>query len=131
MFFSCVLHCNFLFVSRTITCTFSFTGRPEFVTDLKLAGFTTVSAMLTFAAPAHSPCIANYIITTNASAPSSTTDTNVTITRPTNDQDGVTYSVSVVAVDFANRIGEGRSLGCFMFSGKGKLPLFPFMKSII
>ena len=90
------------------------------MTNLVLADFTTDSVMLTFTAPTDSSCIANYAITTGASAPPSTTDTSVTITKPGNDAEGVTYSVSVAAVDFAGRMAESSSVDCFMFSGKSE-----------
>ena len=85
---------------------------------LQLAGFTTDSVLLTFAAPDDSPCIDYYAITTDAGAPSSTTNTSVMISRPASDFEGATYSVSVSSVDFAGRIGPSSSLDCFMFSGE-------------
>ena len=88
------------------------------MTCLQLAGFTSDSVMLTFTTPDESPCIDNYAITTDASAPSSITNTSVMITRPASDVEGATYSVSVSAVDFAGRMGPSMSLDCFMFSGE-------------
>ena len=85
---------------------------------LGLADFTTDSVMLTFTTPADSPCITNYTITTNATAPPSTTDTSVIITKPASDEEGDTYFVNVSPVDFAGRMGPLASLRCFMFSGE-------------
>ena len=116
--------CLFFFIFFAIPCfprlliCDTNTGPPLPVNNLQLAGFTTDSVMLAFTAPANSPCVANYSITTNASAPASTTDATVTITRPESDVEGDTYFVSVSAVDFAGRMGPPTSLGCFMFSGK-------------
>ena len=97
---------------------FDFTGPPSFVTDLELADFTTDSVMLTFAAPANSPCVANYTITTNAVGLSSTTNTSVSISRPASDPEGAIYSVSVSAVDLSGRMGNSSSVNCFMFSSE-------------
>ena len=89
--------------------------------------------MLTFTAPANSPCIANYNITTNANAPPSTTDTTVIITKPGCDVKSATYSVSVAAMDLAGRIGTPTSLDCFMFSGERiiKVTALAIMKAMV
>ena len=88
--------------------------------ELEMDSFTTESVVLTFVMPNESDCLANYTITTNANAPSSTTDNQVTITKPTGDvhEKGAIYSVSVSAVDFAGRTGPPYSLDCFMFDGE-------------
>ena len=88
------------------------------MTDLELTEFTSDSVILNFNASTTNPCITNYSIATNASAPLSTTDTSFIITRPANDPQGATYFVSVSAVDLAGRMGPSTSLDCFMFSGK-------------
>ena len=98
--------------------------------DLVLADFTNDSVMLTFTVPASNTCVDNYTITTDASAPPSTTDTSVIITKPASDAEHVTYSVSVAAVDLAGRMGPSTSLDCFMFSGEsGQVIDFLFHES--
>ena len=87
-----------------------------------MASFAADSVMLTFTTPNDSDCLANYSISTNPFAPSSTADNIVTITKPTSADgghvNGTTYSVSVFAVDFAGRMGPPYSLDCFMFDGE-------------
>lgn len=83
-----------------------------------MASFASGSVMLTFATLNYSDCLANYTITTNANAPSSTTDNHVLITKPTGGAQGATYYVNVFAVDFAGRSGPPSSLDCFMFDGE-------------
>ena len=83
--------------------------------NVELSDFTTDSVILTFTATTDSSCIANYTITTNATAAPSTTDTSVTITKPGNDAEGVTYFVRIFAVDFAGRMGYISQ--CYMARG--------------
>ena len=87
------------------------------------AGFTADSVMLTFTTLNDSDCLANYTITTNAIAPSFTTNTNIIITKPGNDLAGATYFVSIFAVDFAGRMGPPLTLDCFRFSGENDMHL--------
>ena len=88
---------------------------------MEFAGFTTDLVMLAFTTPFYNDCLANYTITTNANAPSFTTDNIINITKPGNDLATTTYMVTVSAVDFAGRIGPPYSLDCFMFSGENNM----------
>ena len=64
-------------------------------------------------------CI-DIIISTNASGPSSTTDSSVIITKPSDDSADIIYTVSVAALDKAGRIGEQSETRCFSFQSENK-----------
>ena len=60
-------------------------------------------------------CVDKIVINTNASVPSSTTNSSMIITRPVEDPAGTIYTVSVAAVDMAGRRGEQSDSLCFSF----------------
>ena len=64
-------------------------------------------------------CI-DFIISTNASAPSSTTNSSVLITRPVEDPADAIYTVSIAAMDKAGRTGEQSETLCFSFECENK-----------
>ena len=89
------------------------------VAGLELSDFTAATVILAFINSANGICAASYTIKTTANVSSpSITDTSVIITKPPNDPEGITYTVTVYAMDFAGRVGPPSSLDCFMFSGE-------------
>ena len=69
-------------------------------------------------------CI-DFIISTNASAPSSTTtNSSVLITRPVEDPSDSIYTVFIAAMDRAGRIGEQSETLCFSFECERKAVLY-------
>ena len=71
-------------------------------------------------------CI-DFIISTNASAPSSTTNSSVLITRPVEDPADATYTVSIAVMDKAGRTGEQSETLCFSFEGEHKAVVYIFV----
>ena len=66
----------------------------------------------------------DFIISTNASAPSSTANSSVLITRPVEDPAGAIYTVSVAAMDKAGRTGEQSETLCFSFERERKAVVY-------
>ena len=64
-------------------------------------------------------CI-DVLINTNASAPSTTTDSSVIITRPAEDPPDAIYTVSLAAMDKAGRTGDQSETLCFSFKCENK-----------
>ena len=68
-------------------------------------------------------CI-DFIISTNASAPSSTTNSSVLIIRPVEDPEDAIYTVSIAAMDKAGRTGEQSETLCFSFECEHKTVVY-------
>ena len=68
-------------------------------------------------------CI-DFIIITNASAPSSTTNSSVLITRPVESSVNATYIASIAAMDKAGRTGEQSETPCFSFECEHKTVVY-------
>ena len=72
-------------------------------------------------------CISQTVINTNASAPSSTSQSSVTITRPVGGPTNALYTVFIAAVDMAGRIGEQSDTLCFSFESMNWSPCLYFI----
>ena len=65
----------------------------------------------------------DFILITNASAPSSTTNTSVLITKPVEDPPDAIYTVSIVAMDKAGRAEQSDTL-CFSFEREYRVVIY-------
>ena len=66
----------------------------------------------------------DFIISTNASASSSTANSSVLITRPVEDPAGAIYTVSITVMDKAWRTGEQSEPLCFSFEREHKAVVY-------
>ena len=90
----------------------------------EISAFYSNSAVnVSWILPSDPQCI-HFIISTNASAPTSTTNSSVLITRPVEDPTDEIYIVSVAAMDKAGRTGEQSETLCFSFESENKAVVY-------